>query len=138
MTKGKKKFRMILIDPEKHTVENIQCAEGELEKFVEAPLLEMFRIAEHVGQYDYGTVDDQGLARGEPIFAFKFKRSADPIAGKCVIYGAEKYGGATCDAMMPLAFVQSEIEWLGLIIPHVEWVQTKRGGTAKVTWRPAP
>jgi hypothetical protein len=130
-----KLYRAILIDPKRQTVD-VVVTKGTHEDtcgWVGAGSLDNFRIANHPKSFDYGWVDDTGLSRGQPVYAFKFDVGGDPIAGACLLIGANKETGATTDAAIPLDFVREHIVWLGLIIPEVFWEETARfdeaGGT---------
>lgn len=129
-----KTYRALLIDPEKRTIEEtvFDPVQGCYAQ-VGAEGLDFFRIADHGKTFDQGVVDDTGLARGKPIFAFKFRKDDGPIGGRCLIIGADMRG-KTADATMTLAFVRDEVEWLGLILPRVVWEHTERGASAKVTY----
>lgn len=129
-----KKYRMLLIDPEKREITEMQIASGALSETIGCDGADTFRLADHGDQYDYGYVDDTGLARGEPIYAFQFIGREDPIGGKCLIYGCERYGGETCDAKFPLSTLNAVVRWLGLIKPTVTWTTNKHGQRASVTW----
>lgn len=135
-----KKYRMILIDPEKREITELQLNDAfkGMMEVIGAEGIDTFRLADHGDQYDYGFVDDEGLARGEPIHAFQFiGGSPDPIGGKCLIYGCERYGGATCDAKFPMSTLTGVVRWLGRIKPKVTWVTNKHGKRADVTWEKA-
>jgi hypothetical protein len=132
-----KTYRVLLIDPKQRTVEEKKVVEPilpHLHALVNADTLDFFRLADHGNTLDQGVVDDGGLARGEAIHAFKFDNKADPIAGRCLIIGATKFGGDTFDAKISVAFAVEHIEWLGLIKPKVLWVHDARGSVAKVTY----
>ena len=129
------KFRCLLIDPEKREVSEISCAEGRMVAALGDCLPDTMRIADHGSSYDYGMVDDTGLSRGKPIHAFQFiGMSDDPIAGKCLLYGATKFGGETCDAKFNIDTLRAVVRWLGLIVPKVEWTKEGNVDRAKVTW----
>lgn len=130
--------RFILIDPEARTIEPVTGTERDMSRIVGTSTTDSFALAAHTVplQRDYGLVDDEGLTRGAPIHAFKLTIRDDPIAGRCLVYGAGERG-ETCDAATPVEFLADHIEWLGLIVPRVEWRETKYGMRAKVTWRAA-
>lgn len=131
-----KLYRAILIDPKRQTVD-VVVATGTHEDtcgWVGASSLDNFRIADHPESFDYGWVDDIGLTRGQPIYAFKFDVGGDPIAGRCLLAGADKETGAMTDAAMPLDFLRNHIVWLGLIVPEVFWEETEHGSRAIVTY----
>jgi hypothetical protein len=80
-----------------------------------------------------GWVDDDGLMGGKPVHAFLLPISKDPIAGRCVMLGADRHG-MTCSARIPVVILQRDIEWLGLILPEVTWEHTASGSRAIVTY----
>jgi hypothetical protein len=135
-----KLYRAIVIDPVREVVD-IVITDGSLKHIGEvigAESFDSFRIADHAGSYDYAWVDDEGLARGEPIHAFLFSVRQDPIAGRCMLIGATKEGGITCDALFPLTSLRAVVTWLGRIKPEVTWVATETGGRAIVTYSRVP
>lgn len=132
-----KVFRTVLIDPEKQTITEQRVAEASFGSLILAGLHDTFKIADHGKSFDYCMVDDTGLSRGEPIHAFQFIARDDPVAGKCLIYGAEKGSGETCDAKFPISTLTGVIRWLGLIVPDVKWEHHGDVDRAVVTWRPA-
>ena len=129
-------MKAILIDPERRTVEPIELPDNDI-----AIGEEMQRIIGCSG-LDYGLIDDMrdtiwvdefGLKRGKPIHAFKLPVQHDPYAGKAVILGADDMG-ATCAPYIPIDLLRQDIEWLGVIVPEVEWIKEERGGRAVVTY----
>jgi hypothetical protein len=78
-------------------------------------------------------VDDNGLKRGKPIYAFRLAISPSPIAGKAIVIGADEMG-RTQAPYITIEFLREEIEWLGLIIPEVDWVEEPDGLRAVVTY----
>lgn len=134
-----KTYRMLLIDPEQQAVTEHQVDPKDwtvMGAMIGSPAMsDTFRLADHGDTFDYGMVDDGGLVRGEPIHAFGFLGfSADPIAGKCLVYGADKLTGATCSAKFPVQTLCGVIRWLGLIVPKIEWIKEGNVDRAKVTW----
>jgi len=132
-----KQFRAIVIDPEKQIVDVVVTTgtHEDTRALVGASSLDNFRIADHPESFDYGWVDDTGLTRGQPIYAFKFNiRPDNPIAGRCLFIGADKETGATTDTKFPLDVLRDSIEWLGLIVPEVFWEETEQGSRAIVTY----
>jgi len=132
-----KYFRALLIDPERQTI-RIVATTGRIEdvcSLIGASHLDSFRIAEHETSVDYGWVDELGLrTNGKPFHAFKRDiRSHDPIAGRCLVLGADKEGETT-NARMPVDYLRQHIVWLGLIIPEVFWEETDHGSRAIVTY----
>ena len=108
-------FRALLIDPERQTVRTVAIT-GRIEEIcslIGVNHLDSFRVAEHETNFDYGWVDDLGLrTNGKPFHAFKRDiRSHDPIAGRCLVLGADKEGETT-NARMPVDFLRQHIIWL--------------------------
>lgn len=131
-----KSYRAILIDPAKCRIETIVSTgtHEAVREWVGADALDHFRIADHGSSWDYGWVDDGGLLRGQPVYAFKFNIRPDPIAGRCVLIGVEKESGDNVDVKFQIEFLRNNIEWLGLILPEVVWDETERGSRAIVTY----
>lgn len=127
--------RMILIDPQGRSIKPILCAEGDMDQTIGVDVFDTFVLAQHPAQKDYVAVDDEGLARQEPVYAFRFNNNPDfPRAGRGLVFGVGP-GGATCGAQTSIGFLREHIEWLGLIVPSVQWVEDERGAVATVTWR---
>ena len=86
---------------------------------------------------DHATLSDQGdtlwcdefaLARGDPVWAFKFKngpREAGPFGGRCIILGADRYG-ETAPPNIPIAVIENDCDWLGEIIPELTVVTEQK------------
>lgn len=129
-------FRMILIDPETETITEHQVSSAIkiMGEMIGTMDIDTARIAQHDQSYDYIMVDDTGLKRGEPIHAFQFLGRPDPIAGKCLIYGATKHTGETCDARFDLGTLSRVVRFLGLIVPKVEWSKDGNVDSAAVSW----
>jgi hypothetical protein len=130
-------YRALLIDPAARTVTSVPF-NGDPKTIVGAECLDFFTIAEFGLSFDQGCIDDDGLSRGEPVHAFRFDNRDDPIAGRCLVIGARIHSGEACDAMMSIAFVREHVQWLGRILPHVQWEQTDTGARTVVSWEPAP
>src|SRR5258707_2072072 len=117
-----KTFRAILIDPERSTIEETRtrCRLEDMRALVrDKDGLDSFRLAEHETSWDYGWVDDKGLANGAPVHAFKFDNRPDPLAGRCLIIGVDMKSRDNCDATITMTFLRARIQWLGLIKPDV-------------------
>jgi hypothetical protein len=126
-------FRAVLIDPAIRLITEVQFSGGRPQELVGDVCLDFFPIAKHTdGGFDQGCADDGGLLGG-PVYAFRFDNCENPIAGRCLVIGADRYG-ETCDARMSLAFIEDHVEWLGLIKPHVTWESTPLGARAVVTY----
>jgi len=78
-------------------------------------------------------VDENGLLNGKPVCAFKLPVQRDPYAGKAIIIGTGKRGEAQ-SPYIPLEIIRRDIEWLGLIVPAVDWVEEPTGVRAVVTY----
>ena len=131
-----KRYRSIIIDPEKRIVEVVPTTASleEIHTLVNAKTLDHFRIAEFDKTFDYGWVDDGGLSRGEPIYAFLFSIRKDPIAGRCLLLGVDKDERGTVDAGFNIDILKESIEWLGLIKPEVTWDHQENSDVAIVTY----
>jgi len=131
-----KTYRVILIDPEARSIteREIDVTVAALHELIGAETLDNFRLAmfEEDGHVDMGWVDDGGLSRGLPIHACLFPTS-DPIAGKCVIIGANRMG-ETADCRIPIEILRQDVTWLGLILPEVTWDETDIASQAIVTY----
>jgi hypothetical protein len=132
-----KTFRVILIDPDEQHVSETEW-DGSLDTLhamVGAEALGHFRLAffDEDRHLDCGWVDDVGLSRGLPIRAFLLPTAKDPVAGKCVVVGADAYG-ETSDCRVPIAILRQDVTWLGLIRPEVVWDHTDTGSRAIVTY----
>jgi hypothetical protein len=120
---SKKTYRAILIDPEARNVRELEStlSFAEMHELIGAETLDNFGLAAFEGGHkDSGWVDDGGLMRGEPIHAFLLPTAKDPIAGKCLIIGANHLG-ETASCRMPIAILRQDVTWLGLIKPEVVW-----------------
>jgi hypothetical protein len=127
---------VILIDPELRLVTELQdeATLDNIHKLIGAETLSHFGLATFDdGHKDFGWVDDGGLSRGLPIHAFLLPRAKDPIAGKCVIVGANERG-ETADCAIPVAILRQDVTWLGQIMPEVTWDHTAQGSRAIVTY----
>lgn len=129
-------FRAVVIDPEKQTIDVVVTTGtlDEIHRLLNAKTLDSFRIADYENSWDYGWVDDGGLSRGEPIPAFLFQGSRDPIGGRCLLIGVDKETRETCDAKFDLRILREVVEWLGVIKPEVVWDETPNGNRAIVTY----
>lgn len=131
-----KKFRAVLIDPERCTIEvhHLSGTHEETSELLGCCSLDHFRIADHEDSWDYAWVDDQGLQRGDPIAAFLVHGNRDPVAGRCLLIGVSKKTGATVDAEFPLDTLHQVITWLGKIRPEVTWDRVGNVERAIVTY----
>lgn len=130
-----KLFRVLVIDPSQCSITATQsdCSAVSIHALVHAPgALGHFRIADHETSWDYGWCDDTALARGEPVPAFLFSTSKDPIGGRCILAGMTKEGGETCDAKFPIDVLRDAVTWLGMIRPEVTWDSGKDGVTRSI------
>jgi hypothetical protein len=128
-------IKAYLIDPEARTVRTIDL-----------PDLKMLDAMRRIlgGNMDHQTISDMhdtlwveefGLKRGEPIHAFKLPAiQPTPYAGKAIIIGADDEG-RTRAPYIPIEILMRDVEWLGVIVPAVDWVVTdERGAHAVVTY----
>jgi hypothetical protein len=79
-------------------------------------------------------IDDMGLTRRVPVWAFKLPLQHEPYGGRAIIIGANEMGDSFAPAI-PLDVLRRDIEWLGLIVPEVTWVTEPDGARAVVTYR---
>ena len=131
-----KLYRTILIDPEARRVteQKIEITNAALHQWIGAETLDNFGLASFPGGYkDMCWVDDGGLSRGESIYAFLLPTAKDPVAGKCLIIGANAIG-ETASCRIPIEILRQDITWLGLIRPEVVWDRTETGERAIVTY----
>lgn len=131
-----KTHRVILIDPELRLVTELQdeATLDNIHGLTGAETLGHFGLATFEnGHKDFGWVDDGGLSRGLPIHAFLLPRAKDPIAGKCVIVGANRQG-EVADCGIPIEILRQDVTWLGQILPEVTWDHTAHGSRAIVTY----
>jgi hypothetical protein len=129
-------YRIILIDPEARMISELESSATltVLHEEIGAETLSHFGLASFEnGHIDVGWVDDAGLTREMPVHAFLLPTAKDPIAGKCVIIGADRYG-ETCSCQMPLAILRQDVTWLGKIMPEMTWDHTEHGSRAIVTY----
>jgi hypothetical protein len=132
----RKTHRVILIDPEARSIRELE-SDGSLDslhRLVGAASIDSFGIAAYDnGGQDMGWVDDEGLTRGKPVHAFLLPIAKDPIAGRCLIIGANRHG-ETSSARFPLALLRQDVSWLGPIRPEVTWDHTEHGSRAIVIY----
>jgi hypothetical protein len=76
---------------------------------------------------DHATISDVGdmiwvaggsLLAQKPVYAFRLPTQRDPFAGKAIIIGGDDQHAP----FIPIATVQADIEWLGLIVPTITYV----------------
>ena len=131
-----KTYRVILIDPELRNIRELEsdCSLDNIHKLIGAEVLESFGLAIHAdGGRDMGWVDDGGLSAGLPVHAFLLPTSKDPIAGRCLIIGANERG-ETSNSQFPIELLRQDVTWLGKILPEVTWDHTAQGSRAIVTY----
>jgi hypothetical protein len=132
-----KTYRVILIDPGAQVISELEW-NGSLDALHglidNAETLGHFKLSMFDdGHIDVGWVDDTGLSRGTPINAFLLPIGKDPVAGKCVIVGADERG-ETDSCRIPIELLRQDVSWLGPILPEVTWDHTERGSRAIVTY----
>jgi hypothetical protein len=130
-------MKAILIDPFIREVREIEidakndaALSIEMAKIIGADSLDHQRISD---DNDSIWVDDGGLQRGDPIYAFMLPIQRDPYAGRAIIIGADQIG-RTRAPRMPVEVLHDSIEWLGRIVPEVIWEDTEHGTRAVVTY----
>jgi hypothetical protein len=122
-----------LIDPEARTIEAIDL-----------PDKGMLDAMRHIvgGDMDHSVISDEhdsiwlyefGLKNGDPVHAFKLPIQHEPFAGRAIIIGADDEG-RTRAPFIPLSVLERDVEWLGVIVPTVEWVEEPTGIRAVVTY----
>lgn len=136
MTKRPKRPTTIngyLIDPERQSVELVDLdAKDPLARsreLIGADGLDHGLISD---MRDTIWVDEYGLLLGKPVFAFKLL-ARDPYAGKAVIIGTGERGEAKAP-YVPIEMIRRTVDWLGCIVPAVDWVEEPNGTRAVVTY----
>jgi hypothetical protein len=126
-------MKAYLIDPEARTVTAIYLPEKNM--------LDAMRAIVG-GDMDHQTISDEhdtlwvyefSLKRGEPVHAFKLPIQHEPYAGSAIVIGADDEG-RTRAPFIPIEFLMRDVEWLGVIVPEVEWINDERGVRAVVTY----
>lgn len=133
---AKKSYRMVLIDPIERNIRELESEVtlDAIHKLIGADTLDSFRLALFDNRRtDMGWIDDAGLSRGKPVHAFLLPTAKDPIAGKCLIIGADDRG-ETCSCQIPIEVLRQDVSWLGLILPEVTWDETGAVSRAIVTY----
>jgi hypothetical protein len=131
-----KTYRVILIDPQACHIRELQsdATLATIHELVGADTLDHATLAARDGGgFDTGWLADDGLTAAKPVHAFLLPVSKDPFAGRCLIVGCDRCG-ETADAVLPLAVLQRDLTWLGLILPEVTWEHTEIGSRAIVTY----
>jgi len=129
-----KQIKAYLIDPELRRIELVDLDAKD-------PLV---RVRELIGAkgLDHGLISDMldtiwlyefGLLDGKPICAFKLPTTHNPFAGKAVIIGTGERGEAKAP-YVPIEMIRRDIEWLGTIVPAVDWIEQPNGLCAVVTY----
>jgi hypothetical protein len=130
-------YLAIMIDPRAQHISELEWngSLDELHALIDnAETLGHFKLAAFEdGHIDAGWIDDTGLSRGKPICAFLLPTGKDPIAGKCVIVGANHFG-ETASCRIPIAVLRQDVSWLGPILPEVTWDHIDTGSRAIVTY----
>jgi hypothetical protein len=126
-----------LIDPLKREIREIEIGATndraltiEMHRLIGADTLDHQRISD---LRDTIWVDDAGLKRGEPVYAFALPIQRDPYAGTAIVIGADQIG-RTRAPQIPIEALRNTVEWLGQIVPEVVWEETERGSRAIVTY----
>jgi hypothetical protein len=134
-------MRAILIDPERRIVtkitlksENEHGQRDEMAKIIGCGGMDYTLLSDML---DSLWVDQFGLARRKPTYAFKLRIRHDPFAGRALVIGTTA-DGKTCEPRFPLDLMRHEITWLGLIVPEVDWIEEGNRMRAVVTYRRAP
>jgi hypothetical protein len=114
----------ILIDPDRRTINYF-----DLPREPSAHRAEMLRIVG--GGMDYAVLSDMkdtlwayefGLIEHKPVYAFKLPVLHDPCVGKAVVLG-ETDDGSMRRPCIPIELLRRDVEWLGLIVPQVDWIE---------------
>jgi hypothetical protein len=129
--------KALLIDPSTQTVSEIELDANDdralsvaMHNLIGADTLDHQTISQ---DHDSIWLDDAGLKRGQPVYAFKLPIQRDPYAGRAVVIGADQIG-RTPAPVLPIEVLRRDIEWLGRIVPEVVWETTERGERAIVTY----
>ena len=131
----KKTYRAILIDPEARSIRELETdlSLASMHELIGAETLDSFGLAQFDTGIDFGWVNDNGLTGGVPVYAFLLPTAKDPVAGKCLIIGANTLG-ETRSCRMPIDLLRQDVTWLGLIRPEVVWDESEHGTRAIVTY----
>jgi len=131
-----------MIDPELRRISEVELPNTDRES-----LREMRRLIGCQG-LDWGHLDDMGdmfwvdehgLARGKPIYAFKLRINSSPFAGRAIVTGCDLDTRESQAPYVDVEFLAREVEWLGLIVPEVTWIEEQNRQSAVVTYsRPKP
>lgn len=132
-----KTYRVILIDPREQHISELEW-NGSLDALHAlidgAETLGHFGLAAFDDRHlDCGWIDDAGLSRGKPIYAFLLPTGKDPVGGKCVIIGADERG-ETASCRIPIEVLRQDVTWLGPILPEVTWDHSETGSRVIVTY----
>jgi hypothetical protein len=130
-------MRAYLIDPEKRSVRPIELPDKGMLDAMRAIIGPPSGGMDHViisDEHDSIWVDEFGLKRGEPIHAFKLPTSPTPFAGRAIIIGADRDTGFDRPPFIPIEMLIATVDWLGIIVPAVEWIDEANGVRAVVTY----
>jgi hypothetical protein len=120
-------MRAIMINPRLQRVTDVELADkltamiADMHRIIGAETLSHSLISD---QRDELWCDDTILSRGEPCFGFKLgpKERQVILAGICLIVGNDR-GGNPCAPYIPIEMVINDCDWLGEIVPAVDWIQ---------------
>jgi hypothetical protein len=126
-------MRGYLIDPEARTIETIDLPDDGMLDAMRGIVGGGMDHSIISDEHDSIWVDEFGLRRGEPIHAFKLPVQHEPYAGRAIIIGADDEGH-TRAPFIPIAMLIRDVEWLGVIVPTVEWIKEPTGARAVVTY----
>lgn len=130
-------MRAYLIDPELQRVSTVELdGKNDSERLDHMRRLIGCGSMDHMmisDEHDEVWLDDRGLSRGQPVYAFRLRIIKDPCAGKGIVIGANDEG-VTRAPYFPLDLLVREIVWLGVIVPQVDWVEDGNTVRAVVTY----
>jgi hypothetical protein len=129
-------MRAYLIDPEARTIRTIELPDkgmfDEMRRIIGPPSGGM----DHAllsDALDTIWVDEFGLKRGERVHAFRLPMQREPFAGRAIVIGEDR-SGLTRPPFIPIEMLMRDVDWLGVIVPAVEWIEETNGARAVVTY----
>ena len=130
---GAASMQAILIDPEARTITMIELPTDKMLDAMKRIIGDDMDHQTISDEHDTLWISENGLRGGEPIHAFKLLIQHDPYAGKAIIIGADDEG-RTRAPVIPIKLLMHSIEWLGVIVPEVKWINDEHGAHAVVTY----
>jgi hypothetical protein len=131
-------MRAYLIDPKLHRAHDVELPDNtrdmlaQMQQLIGCRTLGGGRISD---MHDQLWCDDSVFSRGLPCFAWRLRGDGvelGPYGGICIITGADRRGNNQ-PPYVPLDVIKNDIDWLGEILPSVDWVdETQPGGMVVV------